>query len=215
MNLLKTLYFLLLLPFFAFTAENRPDPETSLKRLMEGNQRYMHSESLKSGNLKTRRKELFSSQAPFATIVGCSDSRVPPEIIFDQSLGDIFVIRVAGNVIGSIESDSIQFSADTLRSSLILILGHQGCSAVNAVLQDQAKEYDLEHIAPFIQQAVDETRDLPGDPLTNAIKANVQLSVQKLHENPVLESLVQNKKLKIIGGYYELKSGKVELLTNN
>ena len=137
---------------------------------------------------------------------------MPPEIIFDQSLGDIFVVRVAGNVAGPIEMDSIEYAADKLQAPLLMVLGHQGCGAVKAVLQGKAAENELGAIAPLVQQAVDKTKKLPGDPLTNAIKENVRINIQRLQKNPVLKSLIQKKNLKIVGGYYQLESGAVEII---
>jgi carbonic anhydrase len=200
--------FALLYSLSLFASES----DASLQKLMEGNQRYVNDEPRNLGELEEKRKELLSSQAPFAIVIGCSDSRVPPEIIFDQSLGDIFVVRVAGNVTGSIEMDSIEFSADQLHTPLIVVLGHQGCGAVKAVLEGKAAENELENIAPLIQQAVDQTKKLPGDPLTNAIKENIKINRKRLEANPVLRSLIKREQLKIIGGYYELESGIVEII---
>jgi len=188
-----------------------PSSDSSLQKLMEGNLRYVSDTPQNTEPLDERRRELASGQNPFAIIIGCSDSRVPPEIIFDQSLGDLFVVRVAGNVAGPIEMDSIEYSADKLRTPLIFVLGHQGCGAVKAVLQGTANA-DLENIAPLIQEAVDAAKNLPGDPFMNAVKANVRLNKKRLEENPILQALIKQKKLKIVGGYYELESGQVRLL---
>ncbi|MFS8564269.1 MAG: hypothetical protein LVR00_08190 [Rhabdochlamydiaceae bacterium] len=148
---------------------------------------------------------------PFAVIVGCSDSRVSPEIIFDQTIGDLFVVRVAGNVIGPIELDSIEYSVDKLDTPLVVILGHQKCGAVSAVLSGSGDE-DIESIAPYIQEAVDETKNMTGDPLTNAIKANVTNGIKTLKKSRVIGALLKSKKLKIVGAYYELATGKVQQL---
>lgn len=189
---------------------NAVDPAISLKKLMDGNNRYVNNEARLSNDLEDRRSQLLSSQSPFAIIIGCSDSRVPPEIIFDQSLGDLFVVRVAGNVAGPVEMDSIEFAADKLFCPLIFVLGHQGCGAVKAVLEGKSADDDLQNIAPLIQQAVDQSKNLPGDPLKNAILTNIKLNMTRLGKNTVLKSLVDKKKLMIVGGYYELQSGRVE-----
>ena len=220
MNIKKiTRTFLLLTPLcllagFSLLAKETINPsDASLKQLMEGNLRYVNNTTENNNkSLNEQRKALVSSQKPFAIIVGCSDSRVPPEIIFDQSLGALFVVRVAGNVVGPIEMDSIEFSADQLLTPLILVLGHQGCGAVRAVLQDQTMDPDLANIAPIIQEAVNQVKGMPGDPLKNAIQANVRLTMGHLKDNSTLGALIEKKKLKIMGGYYELESGKVELL---
>jgi carbonic anhydrase len=204
------LFFVPFLVLFSLSAASAPD--ASLKKLVEGNNRYVNSKSQSIDNLKKKRSTLLSSQSPFATIIGCSDSRVPPEIIFDQSLGDLFVVRVAGNVAGPLELDSIEYAADQLACPLVLVLGHQGCGAVKAVLEGGVSSIDLENVIPFIQQAVDQSRNLPGDPLTNAIMTNIKLNKQLLENNPVLKKLVKNNKLKIFGGYYDLQSGKVTII---
>jgi carbonic anhydrase len=210
MTLIRPLFVCLLLAANLIAAE--VNPTAAIKMLMEGNERYVNNKPQVSNQLEKKRKGLLSSQAPFAIIIGCSDSRVPPEIIFDQSLGDIFVVRIAGNVVGPLEMDSIEFAADKLFCPLIFVLGHQGCGAVNAVLAGKAVDDDLQHIAPLIQKAVDASKNLPGDRLKNAIVANVQLNMSRLEKNTVLKSLIDKKKLKVIGGYYDLQSGKVEQL---
>jgi|SRR5579862_901876 carbonic anhydrase len=177
-----------------------------LQQLLQGNDRYANDASMKQ---KEERAALVGKQAPIAVVVGCSDSRVPPEIIFDQYLGDLFVVRVAGNVLGPMEMDSIEFAVKTLKVKLIFVLGHQGCGAVNAVLTGEALEDDLSNISPFIEPAVDETKYMPGDHLENAIKANVKNVMGKLS----LE-LQSSKDLTIVGGYYHLDTGKVDMIKN-
>lgn len=188
-------------------------PEESLKRLIEGNARYA-SDSLERPNHDSDRREaIVSKQKPFAVIVGCSDSRVPPEIIFDQGLGDLFVVRVAGNVVSPVELDSIEYATLYLCASTVMVLGHEGCGAVKAVLADQTK--DIEAVANLIRPAIQKSKDQPGDPLENAVKENVRLVVQQIRNSPTLRGCEENKTLNIVGGYYNLKSGKVELVTNS
>ncbi|HSW86320.1 MAG TPA: carbonic anhydrase [Rhabdochlamydiaceae bacterium] len=201
-----------------FSQDALLQPDQALKKLQDGNQRFvsgnfMHPDqsSRRRAELE-RREDLVAGQEPFAVIVSCSDSRVPPEIIFDQGLGDLFVARVAGNVVGPLEMDSIEFSADILKSSLILVLGHENCGAVNATLLGQAAPNHMSHVAPYLQSAVDKTKNMPGSRLVNAIKANVQNVMRQLEGSPVLSPLIRDNKLKIIGAYYHLNSGKVELL---
>lgn len=206
---MKFLFFVLLSPFFIFAAPDKYD--VALKRLIEGNEKYINKESTHSYDLEEKREQTLNEQIPFAVIVGCSDSRVPPEIIFDQTIGDLFVVRVAGNIIGPIELDSIEYSVDKLGTPLVLILGHQNCGAVAAALSGSGNE-DIESITPYIQKAVDETKNMPGDPLINAIKANVVNGIKTLKKSRVIAALLRSKKLKIVGAYYELATGKVELL---
>lgn len=187
------------------------DSADALKALMEGNGRFMNGIPQAKQDFEKREKTQ-EGQSPFAVIVGCSDSRVSPEIVFDQSLGDLFVVRVAGNVVGEIEVESIEFAVTQLQTPLILVLGHQNCGAVNAVLHEKVMQDDLAAIAPLIVPAIEKARKMPGDLLTNAIRENVRLIVKKLIENPVLSPYVQGGKLKIKGGYYELTTGRVEIL---
>jgi carbonic anhydrase len=109
--------------------------EMGLQRLKEGNQRYVEDKLIHPDRTSERREALQSKQQPFAIIVGCSDSRVAPEIVFDQGVGDLFIVRVAGNVVGPIELDSIEYAAEYLKSCLIVVMGHQNCGAVDAVMK--------------------------------------------------------------------------------
>jgi carbonic anhydrase len=180
-------------------------PSESLKRLIEGNLRYAESKPLHADHSKARRNALLKGQAPIATIVSCADSRVPPEIIFDQGTGNLFVVRIAGNVVGPIELDSIDFSVKILGSPLILILGHESCGAVRAVVEKNTQ--DIEHIAELIDPAVKGIMDLKA-----AIKANVRYAVSNLQKSPYLKKQMADKKLACVGAYYNIASGKIEIL---
>lgn len=183
----------------------------SLQRLISGNERYVNDRLLHPDRTSVRREELRVSQAPFAVILGCSDSRVSPEIIFDQGLGDLFVVRVAGNVVGPLELDSVEFSALYLGSAIIMVLGHENCGAVSAVLQNKTQE--IEAVAELIEPAVIKSRTIKdGNPLENAVKTNVMMVVNQLKLAPVIKKLIQEKKIEVVGGYYHLGSGKVELI---
>jgi carbonic anhydrase len=187
-------------------------PDQAVHNLMAGNKRYVQGQPIHPDETEKQRTATLNSQEPFAIIVGCSDSRVPPEIIFDQGLGDIFVVRVAGNVVGPVERDSIEFAADQLKVPLIMVLGHQKCGAVNAVVSGKIDKNEMEAIAPFIQPAVEKAKTLPGDLLTNSIMENVKLVVADLKANPILSQLIQSQHLNIIGGYYQLDNGEVLIL---
>jgi carbonic anhydrase len=192
--------------------------DQSLAKLQEGNQRFVSGTFIHPDQSSQRRAELekrdelVSGQEPFAIVVSCSDSRVPPEVVFDQGLGDLFVVRVAGNIVGPLQLDSIEFAADRLKSPLILVLGHENCGAVNAVILGQVGINHMNNIAPYIKPAVDQTKNMPGSRLANTIKANVQNVMKQLESSPVLAALIQNNKLKIVGGYYQLSSGIVEMM---
>lgn len=185
--------------------------ESGLDRLMQGNQRYV-KDTLKHPNRTPERREAVScKQSPFAIIVGCSDSRVAPEILFDQGIGDLFVVRVAGNVIGSIELDSIDYAALVLQSSVILVLGHESCGAVDAVLQ--GKTSGMESIARLIYPAIEvEKNTHPHNLLEGCIKKNAQNMKEYLMKTSILKKLVKEGKLEIHAGYYDLQTGVVELL---
>lgn len=193
------------LAIFFFSAAFAVSPESALKQLMEGNERYVSDLLAHPDRTSERREELTAGQAPFATIVGCSDSRVPPEIIFDQGLGDLFIVRVAGNVIGPVEQDSVDYSAKFLGSSLVVVMGHEACGAIKAVLAGQTG--DIEAVAELIQPNVKKK-----DTLESATKANVRAMTAALKANPYMKKLIAEKKIGVVGAYYHLGTGKVELL---
>jgi carbonic anhydrase len=185
-------------------------PDSALQALVEGNQRFSQDKSLHPDRTSERRQELTASQAPFATILGCSDSRVAPEIIFDQGIGDLFIVRVAGNVVGPIELDSIEYSVLYLHASVIVVLGHENCGAIKAVLEGNTK--DIEAVADLLKPAADATKKQTGDRLESTIKTNATMVADQLKKSPVLSRFIAQKKLKIVDGYYNFHTGKVELL---
>jgi carbonic anhydrase len=185
-------------------------PEQSLKLLVEGNKRYANDQLLHPNHGQDRREAVTAKQTPFATILGCSDSRVAPEILFDQGIGDLFVVRVAGNVLGPVEIGSIEFSAVYLHSSLIVVLGHENCGAVNAALTGETK--DIEAITNKIRPALIHAAQQPGNALENAVKDNVRMVVGQVKNSAVIAKLIQEKKVNVVGGYYRLTTGEVELL---
>lgn len=181
-------------------------PKEALKRLIEGNQRYVN-DSLEHPNRNAfRREEVRGQQKPFAVIVGCSDSRVPPEIIFDQGLGDLFTIRVAGNVIGSIEKESLDFAVHALGVSLIMVLGHESCGAVTAVYEKKQK--GIEALANLIEPSIQGAKTLK-----EAVFANIQGMCKALKESSSLKDLLNLKKVEVVGSYYHLRTGAVEVLS--
>ena len=185
--------------------------QEALERLIEGNKRYANDQSEHPNRSEERRKEISSKQSPFAVIVGCSDSRVSPEIIFDEGLGDLFVVRVAGNVIGQMQLESIEFSALNLDSVIILVLGHENCGAVDAVFQDNTA--NIQEIAKFIEPAIQEAKEHEKDNvLEQAVKTNALNMKDFLEKSPNIAKLIQNKKIEVYGAYYNLKTGLVELL---
>lgn len=184
-------------------------PKEALNQLIKGNERYSSDQLIHPNRSSTRRESLSNSQAPFAAVVGCSDSRVSPTLIFDQGVGDIFEVRIAGNVLGPIELASVEYAVKILGSSLIFILGHENCGAVDAVLKGQTQ--DIEPIADKIKDALSNISNPSKITLETAIKANVRNVISQLKANPLIKQFIQQKKLEVVGGYYHLESGKVEL----
>lgn len=183
----------------------------ALKRLLEGNDRYVHDKLEHPNRNLFRRQAIVSKQEPFATIVGCADSRVSPEIVFDQGVGDLFVVRVAGNVIGPLELDSVEYSVINLHSSVIIVLGHQNCGAVDAVVQGTVK--DIESVAELIEPAVIAAKKKnPSNLLEASIKENAIRMRDYLLKTPVIQRYVADKKIEVYAGYYHLESGSVEIL---
>ncbi len=189
-----------------------------VRRLKEGNQRFVKEQSSEVLATKTHRAHLATGQSPFAIILSCSDSRVPPEVIFDQGLGELFVVRVAGNIVAPSQIGSIEYAAEMFGSKLIVVLGHSNCGAVEATLNSLAQEKNiaspnLQSIVSRITPAV-EAGDNEGLPMyermNHAVKANVLASVEQLtHCSEVIKALVATGNLKILGAEYSLESGKV------
>ena len=189
-------------------------PAEAISKLKEGNGRYTSGNVQHPGQAAERRTELANTQHPFAAIVSCSDSRVPPEIIFDQGLGDLFIVRVAGNVINDEGLGSIEYTVDHLGTRLILVLGHQRCGAVDAARETIAAKGKapghIESLVQAIKPAVDATAK--GD-LDATIKANVKNVVQALRSSTlILKAEVDSGKIQVIGGYYSLDTGAVTFL---
>lgn len=153
-----------------------------------------------------------TGQHPFAVILGCADSRVPPEIIFDQGLGDLFVIRVAGNIVDDAILGSIEYAVEELGASLVLVLGHEKCGAVSATIKHAEVLGHISTLLDAIQPAVDAVRAEPGNLLDNAVRANIKLVVEQLQSSFPVAELVKSDRLKIVGAQYKLDCGTVEVL---
>src|SRR6266700_2217944 len=189
-------------------------PAEAIAKLKEGNGRYASGKLQHPGQTTERRAELTKDQHPFAVIVSCSDSRVPPEIVFDQGLGDLFIVRVAGNVINDEGLGSIEYSVDHLGTRLILVLGHQSCGAVKAARETIAAKGKapghIQSLVTAIKPAVEAT--VNGD-LDATIKANVKHVADALRSStPILKGKVDSGEMKVIGGYYNLDTGAVSFL---
>ncbi|MEG4105531.1 carbonic anhydrase [Microcoleus sp. S13_C5] len=188
-------------------------PNSALKKLMAGNQRYIEQKRTFPDQARSRIVEVAQAQHPFATILACSDSRVTPEIIFDQGLGDLFDIRVAGNFLDDGVLGNIEYAALELGVPLLVILGHERCGAVKAALDGKAVPGHISTLVAAIKPAVDSTKGQTGDAWDNAVRANVKMNVNKLQSSsPILAEAVKAGKLKVVGGRYDLDSGKVEII---
>lgn len=184
----------------------------AMARLQEGNSRFTKGNNVHPNQATTRRSEVLQGQAPFAAILGCSDSRVPLEIIFDQGIGDLFVIRVAGNVIDDIVSASIEYAAEHLHVPLIVVLGHQNCGAVQAAVKGGHAPGHIPALVQALQPAVEKGRGEPGDLIDQAVRANIQLTVQALRDSSLLSKMVKEGETEVVGAYYSLETGRVDFL---
>lgn len=200
----------------AMTAEAPvANADEALARLLEGNQRYATNKSLAVNESETRRVEVAQGQSPFATIFSCVDSRVPPELVFDRGLGDLFVIRTAGQVLDKAVLGSLEFGVAELHIPLLVVLGHENCGAVHATIDAMEgrihPEGDIVWLAESIRPAVERVQGQPGDWLDNAVRENVALVVEQLKHSEILATAIENGELKIVGARYDLDSGVVEV----
>ncbi|MDH3354002.1 MAG: carbonic anhydrase [Chromatiales bacterium] len=193
-----------------------------LTRLKEGNQRFVSGTRRVEPSIShAERNELASGQEPFAIILGCSDSRVPAEIVFDQGLGDLFVIRVAGNIVAPSQVGSVEFAAEQFKSRLVVVMGHTHCGAVRATVDEMQRptgeqSRNVKSIVNRIRPSVESFRDTDLWTQTEALishatRANVRASVNQLsHGSQILEQLIENRELSIVGAEYSLETGVVE-----
>lgn len=187
-------------------------PDQALAELMAGNERFVATKRKSPHQDFVRVTEVAKGQAPFAAILSCADSRVVPEILFDQGIGDLFVARVAGNIATIEDIASEEYAVAVLGASLLMVIGHERCGAVDAALKGGELPGVIGSLVTAIRPAVEASEGQPGDRLANAVKANVRVQVRRLQSSPVIGGLVKQGKLKVVGGYYDLDTGKVELV---
>jgi carbonic anhydrase len=187
-------------------------PDVALARLKAGNARFVGERVSKGKPNAARRAETAQSQHPFAVIVGCADSRTAPEIVFDQNIGDLFVVRTAGNLVDDHGLGSIEYAVDHLGARLIVVLGHQRCGAVSAAIQSAAAPGHVHSLVRDIQPAVEAAKAEPGDRLANTVKANARLMAEKIGKEAELGE--HKSKVRIVTGYYDLDTGAVEWSEN-
>ncbi len=188
-------------------------PDAALQKLMDGNRRYIDQKRTFPDQSRSRIIEVAKGQNPFATILGCSDSRVAPEILFDQGLGDLFDIRVAGNFIDNVVLGNMEYAVLELGVPLLVVLGHERCGAVKAALDGKPVPGHIGSLVRAIKPAVYATIGQPGDAWDNAVRANVKMSVNNLKaRSPILAKAIKAGTLKVVGGRYDLDTGTVEII---
>ena len=208
---------LLISVFFSCRQKQEKDQSNTsapLDKLKAGNERFVSGHPVHPDESLNRIKELKKGQTPFAVILSCSDSRIPPELVFDQGLGDVFSIRTAGNIIGDYELGSIEYAIEHLHCKLVVVLGHENCGAIQAYATSENEKHN-DHIQKLVDYiASEEEEEIIPDSLRSDIdilvKANIVHAVNLLKSStPVLKPLVDKDEIKIIGAYYDLDSGKV------
>lgn len=187
--------------------------ERFVQKLLDGNKRYVDGKPSHPNQTPERRRHVAKGQHPFAVVVCCSDSRVPPEIIFDQGIGDLFVVRVAGNIVDDAGLGSIEYAAEHLHVSLIVVLGHERCGAVEAAVKGGEAPGHIKSLLETIRPAVEKAKGKPGDLAENAMRTNVKMVVDHLKASkPILEHLVHKGTLTVVGARYDLDDGMVTLM---
>ena len=190
-----------------------PAADEALAKLMAGNQRYVRHEQQHPNQSLARRKELGAGQHPFAVIVGCADSRVSPELLFDQGLGDLFVIRVAGNIVNDAVLGSIEYAVEHLGTKLVMVLGHEKCGAVSAAVEGGIAAGHIKAVVAAIQPSVEACGKESGDSIHNCVIANARRAARQVRESePLLKDAVEKHGVKVVAADYALDSGKVNLL---
>ena len=181
-----------------------------LQRLIKGNRRFAGSRPLHPNQGARRRRLIISGQKPFCAVVCCSDSRVPPELIFDCGLGDLFVVRLAGNVVDNMAIGSLEYAVEHLHIPLIVVMGHSSCGAVSAALSGKKFGGFVDEVCRAIRPAIGNAK---SPDVNDVVKINVRMITDRLTKTgPVLSRMVKNDLLEIVPAYYDLKSWKVELL---
>ncbi|MFM6307336.1 MAG: carbonic anhydrase, partial [Dolichospermum sp.] len=204
--------------------ENNPNPnpvstEEAKRKLIEGNRRFVNQNRQYPNQSKRRLQSLSKKQYPYAAILGCADSRVPPEIIFDQGFGDLFVVRVAGNIASDEAIGSLEYATTALGTQLIVVLGHKGCGAVSAAFDNQPDDGKISSVVDDIRPSLSPNsrirrniNDVNDD--HNPVINNIEYQARKLQNNsPIIDRLIRDERLKIVRAYYDINTGKVRFLT--
>jgi carbonic anhydrase len=195
------------------SALQTPTSEQALQALIDGNARYAADRPVNARAHSARRAEIAASQRPLAVIVACADSRVGPELVFDQDLGDIFVVRSAGNVVDDVQLGSIEYAVEHLHAPLIVVVGHERCGAVMAAVKGGEAPGHLGAFLRPIQPAVQSTEGQAGDRVDNVVRANVMNVVRQISgTDPVIAEHVREGKVRVVGARYDLDTGRIDIL---
>lgn len=208
------LFLLAVIVNFSYSAETKSvavTSEQSLKKLVDGNKRYVTGKAVNPDRDKKRREEIATAQHPFVVILTCSDSRVSPEVIFDQGLGDIFEIRNAGNLVDDVVLGSIEYAVEHLQVPLVVVLGHERCGAVSAAVAGGEVPGHISSLTETLKTSVEKAKTQKGDTVDIAVNENIDEMVKKiLEDKPIMEELIKEGKVKVVGAYYDLDSGEVK-----
>lgn len=195
-------------------AKNDMTPDETLAKLMEGNKRFVNQKRKKPNQTTIRLEDVAAGQAPFAAVLSCADSRVPVEIVFDRGVGDIFVVRDAGNIAADESIGSLEFGTLVLGAKVLMVIGHQDCGAVISTMKELEVPGKigliLDNIKPAIANYLGKADDKAA--VKKATEANVLFQMEQLKKSPVIAELIANNKLKIVGGYSNLKTGEITLI---
>ncbi len=187
--------------------------DEALDRLRDGNARFVADRPRHASEHSTRRLQLRQHQRPFAVVLTCSDSRVPPSFIFDAAIGDIFVVRVAGNVAAEHELGSIEYAVTQLGTNLVVVMGHESCGAVSAAVAGQLTGLHIDHLLRAIGPAVAQARDADGDLLDRTVRAHARLTASKIAASPpAIAPLVADRGVRVVPAVYHFATGEVEWL---
>ena len=195
-------------------AKNDMTPDETLAKLMEGNKRFVNQKRKKPNQTTIRLEDVAAGQTPFAAVLSCADSRVPVEIVFDRGVGDIFVVRDAGNIAADESIGSLEFGTLVLGAKVLMVIGHQDCGAVISTMKELEVPGKigliLDNIKPAIANYLGKADDKAA--VKKATEANVLFQMEQLKKSPVIAELIANNKLKIVGGYSNLKTGEITLI---
>ena len=193
-------------------AQNDITPQAALQMLIDGNQRFVNNMRQNPNQTIARVTQVAPSQAPFAAILGCADSRFPAEILFDRGLEIYLSVASAGNVTTPEEKGSLEFGTLVLGAKVLMVIGHERCGAVKAAIEGGELPGQIGSLTQAIKPAVESSKNQAGDKVENAVKANVKLQASRLKDSPVISQLIQENKLIVVGGYYDLDTAAVQII---